>query len=54
LLSYIIGGVVSAFLLLAKKAGRKTEIPFGIFIVPAMIITMLFGQQIINWYLSAL
>lgn len=53
-LAYSLGAVFGVGLLLTKKANRKTEIPFGIFIVPALIISMWWGQAIINWYLSLL
>lgn len=53
-LAYIFGAIVGVGLLLTNKVNRKTEIPFGVFIVPAMIIAMLWGQAIITWYLSLL
>ncbi len=53
-LSYIIGAVVSLWLLAAKKATRKTKIPFAPFLVTGTILTILFGQQLLNWYMSAI
>lgn len=50
LLSFIIGAVFSLFLLLLKKKGKKDAIPFGPFINIAFIITLFFGDMIINWY----
>ncbi|MBN4062999.1 MAG: prepilin peptidase [Alkaliphilus sp.] len=51
LLSFVIGAVISLILLITKIKGRKDEIPFGPFIALATYITILFGQEIINYYL---
>lgn len=50
LLSFIIGAVVSIYLLLSGKKGRKDAIPFGPFISIAFIVTLFYGDSIINWY----
>ncbi|WIV11019.1 A24 family peptidase [Proteiniborus sp. MB09-C3] len=50
LLSFIIGAVFSVFLLLLNKKGKKDAIPFGPFINIAFIVTLFFGDRIINWY----
>lgn len=52
LLSFIIGGIFSIFALLLKKKGKKDTIPFGPFINIAAVITLFFGDSIINWYLD--
>jgi leader peptidase (prepilin peptidase) / N-methyltransferase len=31
---------------------RKRELPFGVFLAPAALITLLFGNTIIDWYLK--
>jgi len=31
---------------------RKRELPFGVFLAPAALITLLFGNAIIDWYLK--
>lgn len=51
-LSFIIGGVVGGLLILFKVKKRKDYIPFGPFISLATIIVVLFGDSIINWYIS--
>jgi prepilin signal peptidase PulO-like enzyme (type II secretory pathway) len=49
--SFLIGGLVAAFLLITRKSGRKDAIPFGPFMTTAAILTVFFGQDVINWYL---
>ncbi|MBI2453484.1 prepilin peptidase [Candidatus Peregrinibacteria bacterium] len=51
-LGYIIGAIVSSFLLLTKKTTLKTQIPFGPFLVIGTIITFLFREEILNWYFN--
>lgn len=51
-LSYVLGSVVSLALLASKKATRKTQIPFGPFLVTGTIAAMFFGTEILNWYLN--
>jgi len=49
--AFLIGGLVAAFLLVTRKSGRKDAIPFGPFMTSAAIVTIFFGQAIIDWYL---
>jgi leader peptidase (prepilin peptidase)/N-methyltransferase len=49
--SFLIGGLVAAFLLITRKSSRKDAIPFGPFMTTAAILTVFFGQGVINWYL---
>ncbi len=51
-LSFIIGGITGAVLLLLKKANRKTEVPLGPFLIFGFYITYFWGQNILDWYLS--
>lgn len=53
-LSYLIGSVVS--LIIAARAGRffGVKIPFAPFLVTGTLITIFFGQNIMQWYLQAL
>jgi len=51
-ISYLIGSVVSIFLLLTKKAKMKTKIPLGTFLSLGTLITIVFGQNILDWYLN--
>ncbi|MBU4360302.1 prepilin peptidase [Patescibacteria group bacterium] len=51
-LSYIFGLAVSLPLLILGKKKMKSEVAFGTFLVTGTIITMFYGQQILNWYLN--
>ena len=52
LLSFIIGAICSIFLLLSGRKGRKDAIPFGPFINISFFITLLYGEEIIRWYIT--
>lgn len=53
-LSFIIGGLSGIILLLLKLKTSKDYIPFGPSIALAGIITILFGQYILNFYMAML
>ena len=53
-LSFISGAIISVFLLVSKIKTRKDPIPFGPFIVLGFFMTILWGQDIINWYINLL
>lgn len=44
------GMIVSLPLLLQGKAGAKTQLPFGPFLIAGLIVVKLFGADIIDWY----
>lgn len=49
-LSSAIGSLVSIALISANRASRKTQLPFGPFLILAAVITQLFGDPILTWY----
>jgi len=49
-LSFVLGSVISIFLLTTRIKSRKDPIPFGPFIVISFYITLFFGDNILNWY----
>ena len=51
LLSWIIGGLVGASLLVFKIMKRKDPIPFAPFLATSTMVTVLWGQTIWQWYL---
>lgn len=58
LLTVLFASVTAALygimLMIKSNAKRKSQIPFGPFIAFSVIICLLFGDRIINWYISLL
>ena len=52
LMGVILGGLVAGLLLLLKIKKRKESIPFGPFLSLATIATVIWGGNILNWYLG--
>jgi leader peptidase (prepilin peptidase)/N-methyltransferase len=52
LMGIILGGVVAVLLLALKIKGRKEAIPFAPFLSLATIVTLLWGNDILDWYLD--
>ena len=48
----ILGGIVAVALVIAKKRKRRETIPFGPFLAVATMITLLWGNNILSWYLG--
>ncbi len=48
----ILGGLTAMALLILRLKKRKEGIPFGPFLSLAAIVTLLWGTQILNWYLG--
>lgn len=51
-LSFLIGGAVSIFLLLFAKKTLQSKIPFGTFLSLGAFITLLYGHELLVWYLG--
>jgi len=47
----ILGGIVAVALMIAKKRQRRETIPFGPFLALAAMVTLLWGSNILSWYL---
>jgi leader peptidase (prepilin peptidase)/N-methyltransferase len=50
--AFLIGGVFGVLLLLVRRAGRKTRIPFGPWMLGGAWIGIFAGEAIAQWYLS--
>ena len=50
-LAFVSGGLIAAILLALKKIGKKDSIAFGPYLALAGITTLLYGTQILEWYL---
>lgn len=51
-MSSLIGSVVGLLLVRVRKGSMKMEIPFGVFLGPAAIISLFIGQKLMEWYLG--
>ncbi|MCS6116924.1 prepilin peptidase [Shewanella baltica] len=54
LLSSLVGAVVGITMIVSKRLKQGNPIPFGPYIAAAGWIALLFGPQIVDWYLSTL
>jgi len=52
LLSSVSGAIIGIALIRARKADLKFALPFGSFIAPAAFVSLIWGEGIIQWYLS--
>lgn len=50
--SSALGTAVAVPLLLTGKATRKSQLPFGPFLIGATVLVYLFGTNVIDWYMS--
>ncbi|MDH5532960.1 MAG: prepilin peptidase [Candidatus Pacebacteria bacterium] len=53
-LSFILGGFVGGGLLLSKRKKMGQVVPFGPFLILGTFISLIWGDQILTWYLSFL
>ena len=54
LLSFVFGGIGGVLLLVCKIKSRKDFIPFGPYIALAALFSLLYGNNMITWYLGNL
>lgn len=53
-LAFLLGGVVGGVLMAARRAGRKSKIPFGPFMLLGAYGGIFFGEALASWYLGVL
>jgi len=46
----VVGGVAAIYLLLARRRGRKDEIPYGPYMAVGAFVAIIAGKDISNWY----
>ncbi len=51
-LSFVIGAVIGVLLILAKKKKVKQHIPFGPFMIIGALISLIWGDVMLQWYIS--
>lgn len=49
--AFLLGAVIGIALMIFGKAGRKTAVPFGPFMIAGAIVAMMFAQELVDWYL---
>lgn len=52
LLGVIIGGILAVILMITKKAKKKTEMPLGPSLALGFAIAILYGNNILDWYIN--
>jgi leader peptidase (prepilin peptidase)/N-methyltransferase len=52
LISSVVGAIFGLFLIKFKKKDLQYSLPFGTFIAPAAFVALIWGEQIVSWYLS--
>lgn len=50
--AFLTGAIIGTGLIIFKKKGLKSEVPFGPFLVGGTFISLFLGSDIINWYLG--
>lgn len=51
-LSFFFGALLGVILMIAKKATRKTELPYAPFLVFSALVAVIFGEQLFSWYVG--
>lgn len=52
IIASVFGSIILLILSLIKKEGANKEYPFAVFLVPACITALFFGEVIVKWYMS--
>jgi leader peptidase (prepilin peptidase)/N-methyltransferase len=53
-LGFLLGAVVGGGLMIAQRAGRKSKIPFGPFMLAGTLIALVVGQSLWDAYLGVI
>jgi leader peptidase (prepilin peptidase)/N-methyltransferase len=53
-LAFLLGAVVGIGLMLFRRAGRRSAIPFGPFMVAGALLGIVVGPQVADWYVGQL
>jgi leader peptidase (prepilin peptidase)/N-methyltransferase len=48
----VVGGIVAVSLMASGQRGRKDPIPFGPFLAAGGVFGLLWGERVLQWYLS--
>jgi len=50
-LAFFFGAIIGIILMVLQKKSLKSEIPFGPFLIIGTFIAILYGEQLVNWYM---
>ena len=53
-LAFFIGAAAGVILMIMKKKGIKSEVPFAPFLIAGTFLALVYGDAIVNWYLRFL
>ncbi len=53
-LGFLFGAIIGIGLIIFRRKKMKSEIPFGPFLAGGTLVALLWGEEIINYYLSLL
>jgi len=53
-LAFFFGAIIGVSMMLLKKGGLKSQIPFAPFLISGTFVALLWGNQIISWYMNFL
>jgi leader peptidase (prepilin peptidase)/N-methyltransferase len=51
-IAYMLGTIIMLPFVILQKKKMKSEVPFGIFLVPATLAFLFWGERIIDWYFN--
>lgn len=54
ILGYLVGAIVALILMLFTVLGRKDRLPFVPFLATGAVVTLIWGQTLVDWYLKLL
>jgi len=52
MIAYIGGSIISILLIVSKKLNRKSAVPLGVFLIPALIFVFLYSDQIYSFVMD--
>lgn len=52
--AFVLGAIVGVAAMVVGKAGRKSALPFGPFMIVAALLALGWGQQVADWYTNSL
>lgn len=51
-LAYVSGALIGLILIASKRLNLKSQVPFGTFLSAGAVISLLYGDRILSWYLG--